>query len=342
MIGDLGRDDRPVKSRQLQAVRLPERSRPLPLSALLLSIVALASAAVARELWPEAVSGATGVAWLLALIPLFVLAYYKGWGIAAIVLATAMTLFVAIEVAMAGSLRGESLDWRTLIFVMLALIAISFALGAMTQWHLKQKDLATNLAYSDELTGLPNRRILDFFLNRHFAAATRGRQLAVALFDIDDFSSYNKRHSRKAGDDALRTVAEVIDAQTRTMDFSGRFGGERFLAIFPGGTPADAFQFAVRVRKGVEASEDFRDGGLTVSAGVAGFSAQMIEERQLIDAASQALYAAKGAGRNRVMVRADHMDDPAHRDPKMAHIGRAVPIAMPGPPEDEPADSTAG
>jgi diguanylate cyclase (GGDEF)-like protein len=322
-----------VKSRQLQAVRLPERSRPLPLSALGLSIVALLSAAVARQLWPEAVTGAAAAAWLLALIPLFVLTYYKGWGIAAVVLATAMTLLVAIEVAMAGGLRGENLDWRPLSFVMLALIAISFVLGAMTQWHLKQKDQATNLAYSDLLTGLPNRRLLDFFLNRHFAAAVRGRSLAVALFDLDDFSSYTRRHGRRAADEALRIIARIVDKHTRTMDLSGRFAEARFLAIFPGGTPADAFQYAVRVRKEVEGCKEFRHGGLTVSAGVAGYSFEMVEERQLLDAASQALYAAKGAGRNRVMVRAEHMDDPTHTEPEnAARYGRRVPVAMPGPP----------
>ncbi len=106
----------PLKSRQLQAAQLPERSRPVPLSALGLSVVALLFAALANQLWPQAVAGASAVVWLLALIPLLVLTYYKGWGIAAVVLAMAMTLIVAIEVAMAGGLRGESLDWRALAF----------------------------------------------------------------------------------------------------------------------------------------------------------------------------------------------------------------------------------
>jgi PleD family two-component response regulator len=118
------------------------------------------------------------------------------------------------------------------------------------------------------------------------------------------------------------------------MDLSGRFDGQQFLAVFPGGSPSDAFQFAVRVRKEVEACTEFRKGGLTASAGVAEFRRGMAEERQLIDAASQALYAAKGAGRNRVMVRANDIDDaPQTPSERTARFGRTVPIAIPGPPE---------
>lgn len=312
----------------------------MPLSALGLSVVALLFAALANQLWPQAVAGASAVVWLLALIPLLVLTYYKGWGIAAVVLAMAMTLIVAIEVAMAGGLRGESLDWRALAFVMMALVAISFALGALAQWQIRQKATVTNLAFSDAHTGLPNRRLLDFFLSRHFAAASRGRALTVVLFDLDDFKKYNTRHGRKAGEEALKVFARILDAHTRSMDLSGRFGGQRFLAVFPGGSPADAFQFAVRVRKEIEACTEFRKGGLTVSAGVAGFSWGMAEERHLIDAASQALHAAKSGGRNRVMVRANDIDDvPQEPSDRTARFGRAVPIAIPGPAEstvDEP------
>ena len=88
------------------------------------------------------------------------------------------------------------------------------------------------------------------------------------------------------------------------------------------------------VRKEVEACTEFRKGGLTASAGVAGFSWGMAEERQLIDAATQALYAAKGAGRNRVMVRANDIDDaPQTPSERTARFGRTVPIAIPGPDE---------
>lgn len=326
-----------MKSRQLQAAQLPKRSRVVPLSALGLSIVALLAVGLANQLWPQAVAGPSVIVWLLALLPLFVLSYYKGWGLSAIVLAIAMTLFVAIEVAMAGGLRGEGPDWRALGFVMMALIAISFALGAVAQWQIRHRATTTNLAFSDPDTGLPNRRVLDFFLNRHFAAASRGRELAVVLFDLDDFKKYRSRHGRRASDAALRIVASILDGHTRSMDLSGRFDGQQFLAIFPSGSPADAFQFAVRVRKAVETSSEFRKGGLTVSAGVAGYAWGMAEERHLIDAATQALHAAKSAGRNRVMVRANDIDDePQTSGEGTERFAREVTIAMPGPAEDTP------
>ena len=324
-----------MKSRQLQAAKLPKRSRAVPLSALGLSIVALLAAGLANQVWPQALAGGSVVVWLLALIPLFVLSYYKGWGISAVVLAMAMTLLVAVEVAMAGGLRGDGPDWKALSFVILALVAVSFALGAVAQWQIRHRATTTNLAFSDPETGLPNRRVLDFFFSRHFAAATRGRTLAVVLFDLDDFKKYNRRHGRRASDGALRIFARILDTHTRSMDLSGRFDGQQFLAIFPAGSSSDAFQFAVRVRKEVEACTEFRKGGLTASAGVAGFTWGMVEERHLIDAAAQALHAAKSAGRNRVMVRAEDIDDaPRSESDTIARFGRSVPIAMPEPATD--------
>ena len=324
-----------MKSRQLEAAKLPKRSRIVPLSALGLSFAALLAVGVANQMWPAAVAGASAIVWLLALIPLFVLSYYKGWTLATIVLVTAMILFVAIEVAMAGGLRGDGPDWRALGFVMMALIAISFALGAVAQWQIRHRATATNLAFSDPDTGLPNRRVLDFFLARHFAAATRGRLLAIALFDIDDFKQYRRRHGRRAANAAIKAVGQILDTHTRSMDLSGRFDGQQFLAIFPGGTPADAFQFSVRVRKAIEASTAFKKDGLTASGGVAGFSWGMAEERHLIDAATQALHAAKSAGRNRVMVRAEDIDDVSDvPGEETVRFARAVPIAMPESGQD--------
>ena len=152
---------------------------------------------------------------------------------------------------------------------------------------------------------------------------------------MDDFKQYRKRYGRRASNAALKSIAGLLDTHTRSMDLSGRFDGQQFLAIFPGGTPADAFQFAVRVRKAVETCTDFKGDGLTVSIGVAGYAWGMAEERHLVDAATQALHAAKSAGRNRVMVRAEDIDDmPESLSDETARFARAVPIAMPDSPED--------
>ena len=105
----------------------------------------------------------------------------------------------------------------------------------------------------------------------------------------------------EAADDAIRNVADILDANTRAMDMSGRFGHERFLALLPGGTAADAFTFAVRVRKAVESSAAFMPRGMTVSAGVVGYAPRMASVDELLRAAEAVTLAAREAGGNRVM-----------------------------------------
>ena len=283
----------------------PEAPGPLrpPASALAISFLALAVAAVAAFAWPTALGEFGALVWLLALIPSFLLAYHKGWRGAATATAAAMALLVCVEVGLASVFRGlDQIDWRVFGTVSIILITVSLGVGWMSELHLRDKVSASVLAYTDALTGIPNRRVIDEFLGRYFAAAERGRALALVVFDVDGFKRYNDRYGHPAGDDALRAVSRILEAHTRGMDLTGRYGGEEFVTLLPGSVADDAMVFAERVRDGIERCRDFHGKGLTVSAGIAEYVPTMGRALDLLEAADAALYAAKSAGRNSILV----------------------------------------
>jgi diguanylate cyclase (GGDEF)-like protein len=231
------------------------------------------------------------------------MAYHKGWRGAATATAAAMLILVAVEVglvAVFGSI--DQIDWRIFATVSVVLITVSLGIGLMSELQLRDKTSASLLAYTDALTGIPNRRVLDEFMTRYFAAAERGGALAVVMFDVDGFKRYNDRYGHASGDDALRAVSRILEKSTRGMDLTGRYGGEEFVTLMPGSLPSDAKVFAERVRAEIEQCRDFHGKGLTVSAGVAGYVPTMGTAKELLEAADVALYAAKETGKNSVVV----------------------------------------
>jgi diguanylate cyclase (GGDEF)-like protein len=153
------------------------------------------------------------------------------------------------------------------------------------------------LSLTDPLVQLPNRRQLDLFLNREFAAAQRGRPLFFVLFDLDRFKAYNDSHGHRAGDVALIRFADILRGETRAMNLAARYGGEEFAVVLSGTSHAGAQAYAERVRRRV--AEDFHST-LTVSAGVAERLSTMESPIDLVVAADRALYRAKMEGRDRV------------------------------------------
>jgi diguanylate cyclase (GGDEF)-like protein/PAS domain S-box-containing protein len=162
---------------------------------------------------------------------------------------------------------------------------------------LERADLMTRLdelARTDALTGLANRRALDESLARELASAQRtGRPLSVALLDLDHFKRYNDEHGHQAGDELLAGSADLWRRLSRASDTLGRYGGEEFLIILPD-CPLEAAAVAVeRFRNAIPA-------GQTCSAGVAQWDGAE-EARCVIARADTALYEAKGSGRDRTV-----------------------------------------
>lgn len=147
------------------------------------------------------------------------------------------------------------------------------------------------LSLTDPLTGLANRRHLEMFLEKEFAAAQRGRALAVVLFDLDRFKEYNDAVGHQAGDEILRAFARVLTSQTRAMNLGARYGGDEFLAILAD-TPLDgALIHAGRVADAVVSDPALH--GIGVSAGVASYTRGMSCPEDLIRAADLDLYRRK-------------------------------------------------
>jgi diguanylate cyclase (GGDEF)-like protein/PAS domain S-box-containing protein len=151
-----------------------------------------------------------------------------------------------------------------------------------------------SLARSDALTGLPNRRVLDEQLPREMSRALRTEApLCLAIVDIDHFKAYNDAHGHLAGDAVLRECATAWDSQLRGEDTILRFGGEEFLVVLPECAPEDAAEIVERLRAATPEEQ-------TCSAGIAVWRpGENVDE--LVARADKALYAAKAAGRDRLV-----------------------------------------
>ena len=168
-------------------------------------------------------------------------------------------------------------------------------------------------SFIDGLTGIANRRHFDVALARELRRAQRaGGSLALLLFDIDSFKPYNDHFGHQEGDACLIKVAqEIARFLQRPADMAARYGGEEFGAILPETTLEQARAMAERIRAHI-ASLDIPQAPaahhrmVTLSVGVAVFDrARLNDEALLIEAADQALYAAKRSGRNRVVAAGD-------------------------------------
>lgn len=171
--------------------------------------------------------------------------------------------------------------------------------------HNAEQELA-QLAATDALTGMANRRTLDQVLRHEWFRAQRsGLPLSVLMIDADHFKAFNDRHGHQGGDDALRALAKVISANVRRPgDLVARYGGEEFSVILPETDSAGAQQIAEAIRVAVEQLPlaAGAERPMTVSIGISTWtSASETNLERLLFAADKALYQAKEGGRNRVI-----------------------------------------
>jgi diguanylate cyclase (GGDEF)-like protein len=164
-------------------------------------------------------------------------------------------------------------------------------------------------AIRDPLTGLYNLRFLTESLKREIAQAARDKTpLSVVLLDIDHFKAFNDTYGHKAGDEVLQALGNLLNTQTRLGDIACRYGGEEFVVIMPSAQPSEALKRAEQWRKIFEATQITSKGdtlSATLSAGVATFPEHGSTDDDIWRAADNALYAAKSAGRNCVMIYED-------------------------------------
>lgn len=163
------------------------------------------------------------------------------------------------------------------------------------------------LANTDGLTGVFNRRFLVGRLGEAVARAKRyHRQFCLMLIDLDHFKQVNDSHGHLKGDEVLQQSAQMIRQTVRLADMLARYGGEEFCVLLPETELDKARLLAERIRRRLEAHH-YRDGRgepfrVTCSIGLAGWREGMDRPETLLQAADEALYQAKAAGRNRVQI----------------------------------------
>jgi two-component system cell cycle response regulator len=169
-------------------------------------------------------------------------------------------------------------------------------------------DLSLELAVTDQLTGLHNRRYMTGQLGALVNRAVRGGDPVSALMiDIDHFKKINDGFGHDVGDEVLREFSVRLASNVRAIDLPCRYGGEEFVVIMPDTSLEDAHRIAERIRLHV-AGSPFRVGNeplsVTISIGVAATGGAGDSAEALLKRADEAVYAAKAAGRNAVFVKA--------------------------------------
>ena len=216
-----------------------------------------------------------------------------------------LLLLLAQMLHLAGDAGATRTSWNLLVNV-IGQVAIFFGLVTMLE-HRRSLELE-RLSMTEPLTGLLNRAGLQQAAQRRLARARRDRsewrRAAVLLYDVDHFKRINDQHGHAAGDAVLQALARLSTGLLRPGDVLARYGGEEFVAVLPGVDAGAALQAAERLRSAIEAAH-FEHAGqpiaVTVSVGVAAATDDEPRLDALIDAADRALYAAKAAGRNRVV-----------------------------------------
>jgi len=192
-------------------------------------------------------------------------------------------------------------DGLNFLSVMAAQVAIAVA-NAQRYGEVKE------LAVIDKLTGVSNRRhFMELFEKRMEQEITQEKPVSLILTDVDDFGKYNNTHGHPMGDKLLRELSNILKGNVKEGDVIGRYGGEEFIILMPAVSSNEAMAAAKRIKSAVsdfsfEGGETQPNGKVTISLGLV-TSMDKVSISDLIKEADDALYRAKGSGKNRVIQR---------------------------------------
>jgi diguanylate cyclase (GGDEF)-like protein len=238
----------------------------------------------------------------------FVLGLRFRLALAANLVAIACYAGAAIAISMPADVLGQFLAMLVMSSVICAIGAYNLEHARRTAWLKGQ--LLAELALRDGLTGIHNRRRLDEHLEQVLQQCQRDRKpLALLFADIDYFKAYNDHYGHRAGDDALKAVAEVHGLfARRPLDMAARFGGEEFALVLFDTDREQAVRIGEAIMDGVLGlriahAHSAAASSLTISIGmVCGVPTAEDSCASLLQRADQALYAAKHGGRNQTHV----------------------------------------
>jgi diguanylate cyclase (GGDEF)-like protein len=288
-----------------QLRRLSPRAR-LALAVLLTGAVAVL----------DLVSGSDLSLTLFYLIPIGGLAWYNGERAAQLL--TVISAFCWLADGLVGTFHPGIAAWNTAIrtgFVLIVVLLIA---------QLRQAyELQRTLAGHDSLTGLANFRTLSAALGQQLTPSGPGAWgLTVAYLDLDDFKQVNDRLGHAAGNTVLLAVADAIRSSLRAGDLSARVGGDEFVVVLTNCDAPQACNVLERLRTTIQARSDAEHWGISASIGAVCLSASSAPEQvdSVLQRADAALYRAKFAGKNRVLIEPWH--EPAA--PGKARIEQSV------------------
>lgn len=195
----------------------------------------------------------------------------------------------------------KTLSFLTVMGILTYLVKI---FNSVIEFAGNKADVLHNMATTDALTGLINRREFNRRIAEEFSRAKRHKtQLSLALFDIDFFKKINDTYGHHAGDVILKELGSLISNKTRTSDVACRYGGEEFVLILPETSQVEAYELLDRLRE-IVAEEIFNKTAkpikATISVGVAQLDLSDKTPVDFCERADKALYKAKEGGRNRV------------------------------------------
>jgi two-component system, cell cycle response regulator len=188
---------------------------------------------------------------------------------------------------------------------LLARVAVGRRIAELHRQIQSKNKLLEELALTDSLTGLPNRRAVEHWATRELKGAERhGFSFWVVMADLDRFKNVNDTYGHDVGDFVLKKFAELLKANTRSSNMCGRIGGEEFVLVLTHIGKEDVLTAIERIRRQLE-QESFAVGAstlsITASFGISGPEGRSMPQfNELLRAADTALYAAKRGGRNRI------------------------------------------
>lgn len=225
-------------------------------------------------------------------------------------------LLVGVSLAMASLLTYAGSAWAgpwgfpfssasaPVIFSLACVAMVVSSFGFLVMLKERAEACHIALAFTDDLTGLYNRRYVRHALEQQIVQARRRPQpLSLLLVDVDFFKHINDAHGHLCGDQVLQELAACLKAQLRAGDIVGRWGGEEFMVILPHTDAAGAKALAERVRTAVQKNRfvisDDKVHSITVSVGLHSLNCGVLTDgKNMVAAADKALYLAKGSGRN--------------------------------------------
>jgi diguanylate cyclase (GGDEF)-like protein len=194
--------------------------------------------------------------------------------------------------------RREAIRIGAVIMALISFVlAVTLFLAREISRRASAEDKLEELATTDALTGLKNRRKFDTAIDAEWRRATRQKSpLALLMIDADHFKAYNDTFGHQAGDEILVGIAICIsDSVRRAGDCAARYGGEEFAVLLPGLSPEEAVRVAETIRQKVRDWSEVT----TVSIGIASLTpSASMDCSELVKAADKALYAAKANGRD--------------------------------------------